>query len=508
MNKSLLMLFLLAAVNLQAQHVGIGNTNPSYKLDISGRIRIRGGTNELASPGIWLNGFGADSVTNKIFMGMESDSSAGFYSEMNATGWFLVANGMHGRLGIRNRNPRYPLSFEDMGGDKISLYRDGNGNYYGLGIGNSTMQLITPHNNSHIVFGHGNSGSFSESMRVAGNGGVGIGTTSTSMAGLTVNKKSGAVHAIFGSNTTGVALESDFPGIGLNSYYSGSRKTIATGYSGYIGVNPLSGGMQLLVSTQSNNADAAGTYKTVFEIKPDGKVGLGVSDPAYLLDVGERMRIRSIPGFTPGIWLNNDANTSSNAFIGMNNDTQVGFYGLGTGWSFLMNTQTGAVAFGGNYGQPGQALISNGTAGAPYWQGIGGGTPNVVRPTSNSPDLVSGGPRVDVPGMVANFTLTAASQVVFQFKLSISNRGCVACGDKRTFIYLVQNIVGGTTDIATTTVYTPNQEIADGVSGPIVVDLPAGTYSFKVSIGSSIYGVATVYARQQEGIMTWQVYPN
>jgi hypothetical protein len=265
--------------------------------------------------------------------------------------------------------------------------------------------------------------------------------------------------------------------------------------------------MQLLVSSQSNATDNSGTYKTAIDIKPDGNVGIGITDPAYLLDVGGRLRIRSTPGFTAGLWLNNNANNGSPAFIGMNSDTQVGFFGFPTGWSFLMNTQTGAISFGGDVGQPGQVLTSNGTAGAPYWKGAGGGTPFVVRPTSNSPDMGTSG-RVDVPGMVANFTLTAPSQVVFQFKLSIANRSCVACGERRTFIVLVQNIIGGTTDIATTTVYTPNGEIADGVSGPIVVDLAPGTYSYKVVIAPSIYGAATVYARQQEGILTWQIYPN
>ncbi|MEI2738801.1 MAG: hypothetical protein V9F01_08450 [Chitinophagaceae bacterium] len=492
-----------------AQNIGIGNTDPSYRLDLSGRARIRGGANEFASAGIWLGGTGVDSATNRIFVGMESDTAVGFYSELNSNGWFLVANGSNGRLGIRNRDPKYPLSFENTSGDKISLFRDGNSNYYGLGIGNSTMQLMTPHNNSSIVFGYGPSNSFTENMRIAGNGGVSIGTNSTTLAGLTVNKKAGAVHALFGGNTTGVAIESDYPGIGLNSYYNSGRKTIATGYSGYIGLNPVAGGIQLLVSSQSNTGGNIGTYKTAIDIKPDGNIGIGITDPAYLLDIGGRMRIRGATGFTAGIWLNNEANNAIPAFIGLQSDNQVGFFGSGAGgWGLLMNTQTGAISIGGNPGQPGQVLTSNGTAGAPYWQGAGGGTPFVARPTANSPDLFHGGARVDIPGMVANFTLTAPSQVLFNFKLSIANRGCVACGDRRTFIYLVQNIIGGTTDIATTTVYTPNQEIADGVSGPIVVDLPAGTYSYKISIGPSIYGAATVYGRQQEGILTWQIYPN
>jgi hypothetical protein len=492
-----------------AQNIGIGNTSPDYKVDISGRIRIRGGTNDNFTAGLWLAGTGTDSITNRTFMGMRSDSSFGFYSE--PAGWIFTVDRRNGFIGIggNTSNPHVPIAMGATGGDKISLYRDGNGNNYGLGIGSSTLQLITPHNISHIVFGYGSSGSFTESMRISGNGGVGIGTTATSLAGLTVNKKIGAVHALFGGNTTGVAIESSFPGIGFNSYFSGNRKTIATGYSGYIGVNPSVGGMQMLVSTQSNNTDVAGTYKTALDIKSDGKIGIGVSDPAYLLDIGERMRIRGTPGFTAGIWLNNEANTALASFVGMQADNQVGFFGFGAaGWGFLMNTQNGALSVGGNTGSAGQVLTSNGSGSAPSWQGgVGGGKYFITRPSANSPDLGTSG-RVDVPNMVANFTLTVPSQVIFQYKLSIANRGCVACGDRRTFIVLIQNIVGGTTDIATTTVYTPNGEIADGVSGPIEVNLPAGTYSYKISIAPSIYGVATVYARQQEGIMTWQIFPN
>jgi hypothetical protein len=505
----LLLLFTVITVLSNAQNIGIGNTSPDYKVDISGRIRIRGGINENFTAGLWLAGTGTDSVTNKTFMGMRTDSSFGFYSE--PAGWIFTVDRRNGYIGIagNNSNPHVPISMGNTGGDKISLFRDGNGNNYGLGIGNSTLQLLTPHSASHIVFGYGNSASFTESMRISGNGGVGIGTSSTSLAGITVNKKFGAVHALLGGNTTGVAIESDFPGIGLNSYYNGSRKTISSGFSGYIGLNPISGAMQILVSTQSNAADASATYNTALDIKPNGNIGIGISDAAYKLDVGDRMRIRATPGYTAGIWLNNEANTALASFVGLQADNQVGFFGFGSaGWGFLMNTQNGAISVGGSTGVAGQVLTSNGSGSAPSWQGgAGGGKPFVVRPSANSPDLGTSG-RVDVPGMVANFTLTTPSQVVFQFKLSIANRSCFGCGDRRTFIVLVQNIIGGTTDIATTTVYTPNGEIADGVSGPIVVDLAPGTYSYKVLIAPSIYGAATVYARQQEGIMTWQIYPN
>jgi hypothetical protein len=193
--------------NTNSGFVGIGNTDPTSILDLSGRMRIRGGINDNFTAGMWLGGVGADSATNKMFFGMASDSSAGFYSEQNNTGWFLVANGKNGRLGIRNRDPKYPLSFDNQGGDKISLYQDGNGNYYGMGIGNATMQLMTPHSSSSIVLGTGTSGSFTENMRIKGNGLVGIGENNPTLGGLVVNKKVGATHAVFGSNSTGVAIE-------------------------------------------------------------------------------------------------------------------------------------------------------------------------------------------------------------------------------------------------------------------------------------------------------------
>lgn len=494
-------------LNASAQNIGIGNTDPGYKIDVSGRVRIRGGINENYSAGLWLSGVGADSTQVKAFWGMRSDTTMGIYGE--GYGWSYLVDYRTGHIGLKGNtpDPAVPVIMGASTGDKISFYRDFNGNSYGIGIGNSSMQLITPHSGSHIVFGYGNSGSLTETMRLSGNGGLGIGTTATNLAGLTVNKKTGAVHALFGSNTTGVAIESSFPGIGFNTYYSGSRMAIANGYGGYIGLNPISGGMQIGISSVNKNAGEVISINTAIDIKPDGNIGIGVTDPAHKLDVGGRIRIRSLPGYTAGMWLNNDANSASPAFMGMLSDNEVGIYGLGTGWSFIMNTSTGAISFGGNPGLPGQALISNGTAGAPYWQGVGGGAPFVARPTANSPDLGTSG-QVDVPGMVANFTLTAPSQVIFNYKLSIANRSCVACGDRRTFIDLLQNIIGGTTKIATTTVYTPNGEIADGVSGPIVLDLPAGTYSYKIVITPSIYGAATVYARQAEGILTWQIYPN
>ncbi len=83
----------------------------------------------------------------------------------------------------------------------------------------------------------------------------------------------------------------------------------------------------------------AATFKT------NGKVGLGVSDPVYQLDLRGRMRIQS-NGETAGIWFNNAVNTSTAGFVGMYDDNNIGFYGKDAGWSFLMDVTNGHTGMG------------------------------------------------------------------------------------------------------------------------------------------------------------------
>lgn len=77
-------------------------------------------------------------------------------------------------------------------------------------------------------------------------------------------------------------------------------------------------------------------------------VGIGTTTPQFKLDVNGRMRIMSGGDInnTAGLWLNNTNNTAQPAFIGMQNNEQVGFYGNTSGWSFVMNTISGNVGMG------------------------------------------------------------------------------------------------------------------------------------------------------------------
>jgi len=116
---------------------------------------------------------------------------------------------------------------------------------------------------------------------------------------------------------------------------------------------------------------SATTSKELMRINGNGNVGIGASNPTFKLDLAGRMRIRSAPNETAGIWLNNDANNASPAFIGMQTDTKVGFYGTGSGWGLTMNTTSGALNINGSAGASGQVPTSNGENQAASWTKLG-----------------------------------------------------------------------------------------------------------------------------------------
>jgi hypothetical protein len=81
-----------------------------------------------------------------------------------------------------------------------------------------------------------------------------------------------------------------------------------------------------------------------------------VNSGEYGLQLTGRIQLRH--GISsPGIWLNNAANTGSPAFVGLANDNIVGFFGNSpAGWALTMHTITGNVGIGLNGSSPSRPL--------------------------------------------------------------------------------------------------------------------------------------------------------
>jgi hypothetical protein len=166
-----------------AQNVGIGTTNPLSRLHVvstnPGNIAtFNGGTGMFITL--------TEGVNNRGYIGSSSGNSedVDFGTYVGSTGKVHLTTSFTPRLTITNTgnvgigqiNPTVPLNFPDLTGNKISLWGTGV-NHYGFGIQDFLLQVYTDGPFSDIAFGHGNSTSFMENMRVKGNGNVGIGKT-------------------------------------------------------------------------------------------------------------------------------------------------------------------------------------------------------------------------------------------------------------------------------------------------------------------------------------------
>ncbi len=109
-----------------------------------------------------------------------------------ATGAVTTAKlNLTGNVGIGTATPGFPLSFGNSFGNKISLYGQ-SGNHYGIGVQGALLEIFSDAVGADIAFGHGTSGSMTETMRIRGNGNVGIGTNNPTKAKLEINGTSGS----------------------------------------------------------------------------------------------------------------------------------------------------------------------------------------------------------------------------------------------------------------------------------------------------------------------------
>jgi len=154
--------------------IGINTKFPQANLDVVGAALFR----DSLSVNKTFRFFNGTQAANRV---LTSDAS-GYANWANLPANYWSASGINifnnnaGNIGIGNNTPSVPLSFANATGPKISLFSSGINTQYGIGVQGGLLQVYADLATSDIAFGSGGSNSFTERMRIKGNGNTGIGT--------------------------------------------------------------------------------------------------------------------------------------------------------------------------------------------------------------------------------------------------------------------------------------------------------------------------------------------
>jgi hypothetical protein len=217
-------------------NLGIGLSSPSAKLHVgSGKVRMEG----PSSPGgtaLSIGGAGDVQVdANGIVAGR-----------------FVIKE--NGNVGIGNPSPGFPLNFANSLGDKISLWGS-TGSHYGLGIQSSLLQIHTDGAGADIAFGYGSSSSFTEQMRIKGNGVLQFPPTLAKKITLYPGGTGDAGFAVFGNE---LRIASDYNGaditFGFDNRSTGFTEKFRLSANGAFSVNGNAGQSGQVLTSNGNSS--------------------------------------------------------------------------------------------------------------------------------------------------------------------------------------------------------------------------------------------------------------
>jgi cytoskeletal protein CcmA (bactofilin family) len=158
--------------------------------------------------------------------------------------------------------------------------------------------------------------------------------------------------------------------------------------------NDSVGGAQLANDPESLSKVSGGKV-----IVKNDRVGVGVQSPVgdCVLAVGARMKVHQGESASAGIWFaQKGADLDASAFVGMVDDSKIGFYGHGVGWGLTMRGDDGSVALIGALSVAGKVTL----AGALSVAGnVGAGSLNV----SGEIRVAGRDPRIGGPALRSTF---------------------------------------------------------------------------------------------------------